>query len=169
MADVCFTANMGRADFDHRLAIVARSSTQVQEQLDVFIRGREPLVFSAVERRSTDGSAIAFLFTGQGSQYTGMGRELYETQPTFRKTLDLCGELLVRISIDRSFRCFTLRREKNLPWTRQHTRSRRCLPSNTHWRNCGVHGGSGLRSSWGTVSASTWPHVLPECSVWKTG
>jgi acyl transferase domain-containing protein len=95
LADVCFTANTGRAHFDHRLAMVVESSTQVQEQLGTFIRGETPRGIFSGQKRSTDRPAIAFLFTGQGSQYVGMGRELFDTQPTFRKTLERCDELLL--------------------------------------------------------------------------
>lgn len=94
LADVCFTANTGRSHFAHRLAIVAKSSEQLGEHLSSFTSKNvtDNLFSGKVSSRKTP--EIAFLFTGQGSQYIGMGRQLYETQPTFRKTLERCDEIL---------------------------------------------------------------------------
>ena len=45
-------------------------------------------------RRARRRNKIGFLFTGQGSQYAGMGRLLYETQPTYRASIDRCARIL---------------------------------------------------------------------------
>jgi malonyl CoA-acyl carrier protein transacylase len=94
LADVCFTANKGRTHFNHRLAAIAHSSTHLREQLAAFAAKQEVggLITGLVTSKKSP--KIAFLFTGQGSQYVGMGRQLYETQPTFRQTLDSCDEIL---------------------------------------------------------------------------
>jgi acyl transferase domain-containing protein len=88
LADICFTANTGRKHFRHRFAAVAESKTQLRQQLETFARSGEGLF------EATSVSKIAFLFTGQGSQYVGMGQELYEIQPTFRQTIDRCDRIL---------------------------------------------------------------------------
>lgn len=95
LANMTFTANTGRTHFAHRLAIIAESSEQLQEQLGAFATGNETeLLMSAQVPSYSKPPKIAFLFTGQGSQYVGMGRVLYETQPTFRQTIDCCAEIL---------------------------------------------------------------------------
>ncbi len=94
LADICFTANTGRSHFNHRLAVVAESSLQMREKLGTFANGqKQPGVMSG-QIEGTEKPKVAFLFTGQGSQYVGMGRQLYETQPTFRAALEKCNELL---------------------------------------------------------------------------
>ena len=91
-ASLCFTANAGRSHFPHRAAIVADSAAAALEQL----RGPN------LARARADGAPrIAFLFSGQGAQYIGMGRELYETQPAFRGIVDQC-DLILREEMGRS-------------------------------------------------------------------
>nr|ADZ24997.1 polyketide synthase [Sorangium cellulosum] len=92
LADVCFTANTGRSLFEHRLAVTAASSAELCARLKEFTdAGRADDVRSAL---SGDAPQVAFLFTGQGAQHVSMGRELFETQPSFRATLERCDELL---------------------------------------------------------------------------
>ena len=92
--DVCFTANTGRSHFSHRFATVVSSSEQLQEQLRSFILGGKLTSAWSGTVSTREQPKIAFLYTGQGSQYSGMGYHLYTTQPTFRKALDQCAEIL---------------------------------------------------------------------------
>lgn len=94
LADLCFTANTGRVHFTHRLSLLASSINDVRDRLDDFLEHRAvpAIVTGEVSKRTCP--KIGFLFTGQGSQYTNMGRCLYETQPTFRQALDHCAEIL---------------------------------------------------------------------------
>lgn len=90
---ICRTAALGRNHFMQRLAVVATSPDDLARDLAVWQRGdKDAEVLRGHSAPSPPG--VAFLFTGQGSQYVGMGRELYETEPTFRATLDRCAALL---------------------------------------------------------------------------
>ena len=95
LADVCFTANTGRSHFDYRLAITAKSTSHLQVQLADFTTGKNSAEL-AISSKSLPKKRpkIAFLFTGQGSQYLEMGKQLYESEPTFRTALELCDRLL---------------------------------------------------------------------------
>jgi acyl transferase domain-containing protein/acyl carrier protein len=93
LGDICFTANAGRSHFGERLAITARSTRELEERLSNAAAGRSG---DGVHRGSVGATRpkLAFLFTGQGSQYVGMGRQLFETEPTFAATLKRCDQWL---------------------------------------------------------------------------
>ncbi|MCM0593867.1 MAG: beta-ketoacyl synthase N-terminal-like domain-containing protein [Gloeotrichia echinulata DEX184] len=95
IADVCFSANTGRSHFKHRLAIIAADQQELTDKLAKIIAKSEVSgVFSANLASNSQSPKIAFLFTGQGSQYINMGRQLYQTQPVFRRTLEQCDGIL---------------------------------------------------------------------------
>lgn len=93
LADICFTANTGRSHFEHRLVLQAGSSEELKTGLQSFASNTETPAVSGHVKPGAQPK-IAFLFTGQGSQYPGIGRRLYETQPAFRATLDRCARIL---------------------------------------------------------------------------
>ncbi|MEM8808096.1 MAG: beta-ketoacyl synthase N-terminal-like domain-containing protein [Cyanobacteria bacterium P01_G01_bin.38] len=94
LADICFTANTGRAHFPHRLAIATKSKSQLQHQLTQFLANQPCAGVLHQAKPSGAPPKIAFLFTGQGAQFVQMGRQLYETHPGFRRTLERCDEIL---------------------------------------------------------------------------
>ncbi len=94
LSDVTYTANSRRTLFTHRLAVIGNSVEQIRENLNSYASdGDTNRVISAQAQLASD-APIAFLFTGQGSQYPGMGLQLYETQPVFRTALEGCDEIL---------------------------------------------------------------------------
>jgi acyl transferase domain-containing protein/NAD(P)-dependent dehydrogenase (short-subunit alcohol dehydrogenase family)/acyl carrier protein len=92
--DICFTANTGRAQFPHRLAFGGESGVQAAAMLEAIAGGREVDGVLKGKVSTVDRPKVVFLFTGQGSQYVGMGRRLYDAQPVFRRAVDRCAEIV---------------------------------------------------------------------------
>jgi amino acid adenylation domain-containing protein len=90
LADVAYTTQVGRKVFGHRRALVCRDRADAVAAL----RARDPHRVLTLIQEGRDRPA-AFLFPGQGTQHVGMGRELYDAEPAFRRALDLCAHLLV--------------------------------------------------------------------------
>ena len=91
-ADIAATSSSGRIHFTERLAVVAESAPAAGNALSSYFEGQQPANLHRGSRKRRP--EIAFLFTGQGSQYIRMAQGLYQTQPEFQRLLDRCDELL---------------------------------------------------------------------------
>src|ERR1700761_3761294 len=89
LTDVCFTAGAGRSHFEHRAALVVNSTESARELLGALVDGRPAP--GLVRGDCVDKPKTAWLFPGQGSQFAGMARELFETEPVFAETVNRCA------------------------------------------------------------------------------
>jgi acyl transferase domain-containing protein len=86
LSDVCCTAGAGRSHFEHRAALVVNSAASAIELLGALADDRPAPGLVRGERG--DPPKTAWLFPGQGSQYVGMARGLFDAEPVFRETLN---------------------------------------------------------------------------------
>ncbi|MFF7728693.1 aminotransferase class I/II-fold pyridoxal phosphate-dependent enzyme [Streptomyces sp. NPDC008001] len=120
LREVCHAANTGRAHLAHRAVVTGASAADLDAALDDLVRDRASTAAVRGHVLGRPEPKVAFLFSGQGTQYTGMARELYGTHEAFTRTLDradavlrpLLGAPLTRLLFDeecgeelRSTRC----------------------------------------------------------------
>jgi len=90
LQDAAYTCQLGRESLVHRHTLVAATT---EEAAKLLIKPEPSRVFTGQAAASAPG--VVFMFSGQGSQYVNMGRELYETEAVFRAQLDHCAERLI--------------------------------------------------------------------------
>jgi amino acid adenylation domain-containing protein len=86
LEDVAHTLAIGRTDFAHRSSVVA---ADVDEAIAALRSDR-----IASSELLVDAPDVVMMFPGQGAQYVGMGRELYDHEPVFRDAFDTCAKVL---------------------------------------------------------------------------
>jgi acyl transferase domain-containing protein/acyl carrier protein len=89
LADAAYTLQVGRCAFNHRQIVVCQDTKDASGALEA-----PDLQRVLTNSGKTGERPIVFMFSGQGTQYVNMGRELYNNEPTFAQHIELCAEIL---------------------------------------------------------------------------
>ncbi|BDU27221.1 polyketide synthase [Flavobacterium sp. GSB-24] len=90
LADISYSLNVTRDDFNHRSFLIADSTKSAAEKL-LCLKTKS----SKTSLLKSVPNEIGFLFPGQGSQYVKMGKTLYNNEKVYRDAVDKCAELLM--------------------------------------------------------------------------
>lgn len=91
-ASIAYTLQNGRAALRYRSSYVGSDLVELADQLD-----QAALPAGASQEVSSSEHRTVFLFSGQGGQQIGMGRELYKEEPVFRGAIDECANWLSQL------------------------------------------------------------------------
>jgi len=96
LADMAWTAGGGRSHLPHRAGVTFTDAPSLRSALEA-LAASETGDGAAGETAARAGRRLAFVYTGQASQWVGMGEALYRCEPVVRAVLDRCdGEMRER-------------------------------------------------------------------------
>lgn len=92
-ADIARTLARHRTGHPERLCVAAASHDELQKSLDAVIRGEKPGGSARDRAHWNPGDRTVFVYSGMGSQWRGMGLDLFAAEPVFRQALERCDSL----------------------------------------------------------------------------
>ncbi|HLP57819.1 MAG TPA: beta-ketoacyl synthase N-terminal-like domain-containing protein, partial [Candidatus Deferrimicrobium sp.] len=92
--DISYTSILSRGNFKKRISLVGRSKAEFKHILTAYRDKKNNKNLHHSPHWELQSDKVAFLFAGQGLQYTGMAMELYETLPEFRAEIDRCDHII---------------------------------------------------------------------------
>ena len=94
LRDILYSAALDRTQHNYRLAVIGTHKDEIKHKLESWRMGRTLQGVAIGQSLSRIRPKVAFMFTGQGAQYAGMGQELYNTEPRFAATLRQVAEII---------------------------------------------------------------------------
>src|SRR4051812_37449928 len=154
LPDLTYTLGDRRNHHQHRLTLLARSISELVQELEAFANKQESVtVRTSFTPRPEHAPRIAFVMSGQGPQWWAMGRELMEHEPVFRQTMERCAAAM------RPYAKFSLLEELARPETAsQMSRTGIAQPAIFAMQMALAE----LWKSWGVVPAAVVGHSVGE-------
>ncbi len=87
LADLCYSAGVRREHHPQRLAVVGTTADEIRDRLSAWLGNPEGSPGVVCGERSATTGPLAFVFTGQGPQWWGMGQQLLQREPLVRDTV----------------------------------------------------------------------------------
>ena len=94
--DIAYTVATRREHLEHRLAVVGTRREELSSALEAFAKDHDPVNLVTGRVRFNTVSRVAFVCSGQGAQWWGMGRELLASTPIFRRVIARCADEVKR-------------------------------------------------------------------------
>ena len=94
LQELCHTANTRRSHLNYGITIVGKHTSEMKEKLLSFTAHEESENVLNITVKQKTKNKLVWMFTGQGSQYPNMGRQLYETESIFKTSFDQCSNIL---------------------------------------------------------------------------
>jgi acyl transferase domain-containing protein/acyl carrier protein len=96
LADLAYTAAVRHTHHDYRLSITASGRAELAERLGAWLNGEELPGIISDRRLQLASNKAVFVYPGQGGQWLGMGRSLFEREPVFRDALTRCDAAIAK-------------------------------------------------------------------------
>ena len=87
LASLCTAAGEKRSQYDFRIGVVGNTVSELQDRLNAYLDGVPSPAVATGHRSPSGHPRLAFVFSGQGPQWFGMGRELAACEPVFKAAL----------------------------------------------------------------------------------
>jgi thioester reductase-like protein len=94
LLDICRTASVRRTHHPYRLGVTGSSVGELKQRLQAHLAEQKPPGVAAGHVMPGQRPRLAFVFSGQGTQWWGMGRELIKREPVFRDVIERCEHVI---------------------------------------------------------------------------
>lgn len=92
--DLCYATSRRRSQFDYRLAVIGNTQEEISNSLQAYLNEGSDSNILLSDTVSDRQSKLAFVFSGQGGQWFGMGHELFKKEPIFHQTIERIDNII---------------------------------------------------------------------------